>query len=343
MSNVQLAEYDPTPYNIEFANNSLSEPNLPQDNPLTKAKVEFGRRLFYDKALSFDNSISCANCHHQENAFSDPNPFSRGVGGTLGDRNSMTIVNMAYNTNGFFWDGRKTLLRHQSIDPILNPMEMKETIDRVLNKLSINPVTRIYFIRAFGEGPITEEKIAFALEAFMLTMVSDNSKFDQYLAGKIQLSDSELRGYKLFKQEYNEFFPNESGADCFHCHGSNNFQLNIYRNNGLDFDNEFVDIGREKVTQDANNRAQFKTPTLRNIAVTGPYMHDGRFQTLEQVIDHYNQGIKLSSTLDGALQASQGTGLQLDNQQKTDLINFLHSLTDQQFLTNPKFSDPFKP
>ncbi|MBU2020064.1 MAG: cytochrome-c peroxidase [Bacteroidetes bacterium] len=343
MSDVRLAEFDPTPYVIDFQNNSLANPNLPLDNPLTIAKVELGRRLFYDRALSLDNSISCATCHRQENAFSDPRPVSRGVGGAMGDRNSMAIVNMAYNTNGFFWDGRQTLLRHQAIDPIMNPVEMKETIDRVINKLNINPINKIFFLRAFGETEITEQQIGFALEAFMLTLVSDDSKFDRYLAGKVQLSDSELRGFNLFKQEYNEFFPDDSGGDCFHCHGSNNFQVNVYRNNGLDFENEFEDLGRENVTKNANNRAQFKAPTLRNIAVSGPYMHDGRFQTLEQVIDHYNNGVKLSSTLDGALQASQGTGLQLNSQEKADIINFLHSLTDHQFLNNPKFSDPFRP
>lgn len=337
-----LATYDPSPYQLKFQNNSLPEPILPADNPLTLAKVSLGRRLFYDTKLSLDNSISCGNCHRQEFAFSDNHNFSRGVGTAFGNRHSMTLVNLVYNTNGFFWDGRRQLLRHQSLDPIQNPLEMKEKLENVIHKLNADPIARILFIRSFPNGEINELNISLALEAFMFTLISDDSKFDRYLAGKEQLTESEMRGYNLFTSEYNEFFPEESGGDCFHCHGSSNFQVNIYRNNGLDFDNEFKDFGRENFTKNADNRAQFKTPTLRNIEVSGPYMHDGRFSALEQVIEHYNSGVKLSSTLDGALQASQGTGLFLDEQKKLDLLNFLKSLTDRRFLTNPAFSDPFK-
>ncbi|MFT6983883.1 MAG: cytochrome c peroxidase, partial [Crocinitomicaceae bacterium] len=188
---------------------------------------------------------------------------------------------------------------------------------------------------------ITALKISLALENFMMSIISDDSKYDRYLAGLVTLTDSEERGRVLFFGEYNEFFPNISGADCAHCHAGNNFENDLYMNNGLDTDAGFVDFGREDATNNVADRAKFKVTSLRNIEVTQPYMHDGRFQTLEEVVDHYNSNVQNSSTVDPALLGTTSTGLMLDALEKEDLINFLKTLTDNTFLNNPDYSDPF--
>ncbi len=331
------AVYDDTPYELQFMNNTLPPVNLPADNPLTVQKVKLGKMLFFENALSLDNSINCGSCHNQSFGFSDPNQFSEGVGGAMGSRQSMAIVNMAWHSNGFFWDGRAELLRHQSLLPIQDPLEMKESLPNVIQKLNGMQIYRDQFIRAFGTSEITSEKISLALESFMLSIVSDNSKYDQYLAETATLTDSEERGRVLFFTEYNQFFPDISGADCVHCHAGNNFENDLYMNNGLDTDAQFVDFGRENATGNVNDRAKFKIPSLRNIEVTGPYMHDGRFTTLEEVVEHYNNGVQNSSTVDPALLGTTATGLMLDAQEKTDLVNFLKTLTDYTFLNNPEY------
>ena len=227
--------YDVTAYDLNIINNTLPTPNLPSDNPLTVAKVTLGKMLFYEKAMSLDETINCASCHNQANAFSDINQFSEGVRGALGERQAMAVFNMAWHENEFFWDGRAHLLRDQSIGPIENPLEMGETLENVIVKLT-NKGYGDKFIRAFGSEEITSLKISLALENFMLSIISDDSKYDRYLAGNATLSDSEERGRVLFFGEYNEFFPNLSGADCAHCHSGNNFENDLYMNNGLDTD-----------------------------------------------------------------------------------------------------------
>lgn len=334
---ITAVEYDTTPYELKFLNYTLPPPNLPSDNPLTVQKVLLGKMLFYENQLSLDNSINCSSCHNQLTGFSDSDQFSTGVGGTIGGRQAMPIFNMAWHGNEFFWDGRAHLLRDQAILPIQNPLEMKETMSNVIQKLILDKKYRDQFKRAFGTNEITTERISLALESFMLSIVSDNSKFDRYLAGLETLTDSEERGRILFYGEYNQYFPTTSGADCAHCHSGNNFENDLYMNNGLDEDAQFIDFGRENATQLATDRAKFKVPTLRNIEVTGPYMHDGRFTTLEQVIDHYNENIKSSSTVDPALLGTTATGLMLDAQEKIDLVNFLKTLTDPTFLNNPEY------
>ncbi|MCH2223478.1 MAG: cytochrome-c peroxidase [Crocinitomicaceae bacterium] len=335
-----FVQYDDTPYSLNYINNTLPIPNLPADNPLTKAKVELGRALFYEKSMSSDGTVSCASCHNQATGFSDPDQFSFGVNDAQGNRQAMAIINLAWNDNEFFWDGRAHLLRDQSLGPIENPLEMNETLENVIQKLNTNTKIKQLFIRAFGSAEITSEKMSLAMENFMMSIVSDDSKFDRYLAGKAVLTPSEERGRVLYFAEYNEFFPEVSGADCAHCHAGNNFENDQYMNNGLDLTSQFVDFGREDATGNVNDRAKFKVPTLRNIEVTGPYMHDGRFETLEEVIDHYNEGVKHSTTVDPALLGTTSTGLMLDAQDKEDLINFLKTLTDYTMLTNPAYSDP---
>lgn len=336
-----IVAYDPTPYDLVYQNSTLPVPVLPSDNPLTVEKVKLGRMLFYETLLSLDNSISCASCHVQEDGFSDKHVLSIGVGGSLGKRQAMPIFNMAWHTNGFFWDGRAELLRHQSLKPIQDALEMKETLENVILKLEGRGEYRNQFTRAFGNDEITAEKISFALENFMFSIVSDNSKYDQFLMGNATLTESEERGRQLFFAEYNPFFPEESGADCAHCHSGNNFENDEYRNNGLDAETAITDIGRQSVTGDVADKGKFKIPSLRNIEMTAPYMHDGRFQTLEEVVDHYNSGIQNSNSVDPAIYFTSSTGLMLDAQEKADLVNFLKTLTDYTFLSNPEYQSPF--
>ena len=336
----QVVEWDTTPFALTYPQHIVA-PLLPLDNPLTVAKVELGRMLFHEPKLSGDESMSCATCHLQSAAFTDTAKFSVGIRGLEGHRNAMSVFNMAWNDNGFFWDGRAELLRHQSLLPIQDSLEMDETLAGAAAKLSAEEINQHAFIRAFGDDEITAERMALAMEQFMLTITSFNSKYDRYLAGMESLTDSELRGLELFNTEYNEFFPEFSGADCQHCHGGPNFSNNQYMNNGLDEESEMTDIGRMAVTENPSHLGQFKVTSLRNIALTAPYMHDGRFNTLEEVIDHYNEGLHASSTLDPALAATMSTGLMLTAQDKQDLINFLHTLTDEQLAQETDYSSPF--
>ena len=331
--------YDDTPYTLDIGN--FPAPDLPDDNPLTIEGVKLGQMLFFEKMLSKDGSQACADCHRQVDGFSDTARLSIGVEGLPGKRQAMGIFNMAWHTNEFFWDGRAELLRDQALLPIQDPLEMNETLDNVVAKLSASKMYRDQFMRAFGSEDITSEKMALAMEQFMLSIVSHDSRYDRYLAGEVTLSPSEERGRVLFETEYNPFFPDQSGADCAHCHGGINFENDQYMNNGLDEDADFVDLGREMVTQDPADRAKFKVPSLRNIAVSPPYMHDGRFKTLEEVINHYNAGIKESSTADPTVLNTKDTGLFLTDQDKEDLIAFLQTLTDDIFLQNPAYHSPF--
>lgn len=219
-------------------------------------------------------------------------------------------------------------MRDQSLKPIQDTLEMFETLPSIVTKLSKNPMYQVQFIKAFGLSEVTSEKISKAMEQFMNSIVSNNSKYDMYLAGSSTLTTSEDNGRKLFFQEYNQFFPSLSGAECSHCHSGFNFTNNDYINNGIDTDASITDIGREKVTNSTTDKAKFKVPSLRNIALTAPYMHDGRFKTLEDVVDHYNNGLKASTYIDPDLENTKGTGLMLTAQQKTDLVNFLKTLTD---------------
>jgi cytochrome c peroxidase len=330
---------DSTPY--DFSYGALPSPDLPADNVMTVEGVKLGRMLFYETMLSKDDSQSCASCHRQEHAFSDTTRFSIGVEELPGKRQAMAVFNMAWNNNEFFWDGRAHLLRDQAILPIQDELEMNETLDNVLDKLGDTKVYTDQFTRVYGDDEITVDKMAKAMEQFMLSIVSYDSKFDQWKAGQTELSESEERGRLLFITEYSPAFPQFSGADCAHCHGGANFENDLYMNNGLDDEADFIDFGREAATENPMDRARFKVPSLRNIELTAPYMHDGRFNTLEQVINHYNEGIHPSSTLDLALLATTETGLQLDDQDKEDLINFLKTLTDQSFINDERYSDPF--
>ena len=339
-NNENEIQLDDTPYALSIGN--FEPPSIAPDNPLTVQGVRLGRMLFYEKQMSKDGTLSCASCHKQENAFTDTNQFSTGVKGLLGGRQAMAVFNMAWNENEFFWDGRAHLLRDQSLKPVEDSLEMDESVDNVIQKLNSNQDYKDQFTRVFGSSEITKERMELALEQFMNSIVSVDSKYDRFLSGTATLDSNEERGRVLFFAEYNPGFPNLSGADCQHCHAGINFENDRFLNNALDSDVSMQDDGRMNVTGRASDKGKFKVTSLRNIALTPPYMHDGRFNTLEEVVDHYNTGMVSSSTIDPALiYPLNNGGLRLSVEDKRDLVSFLKTLTDNVMLNNPEYSDPF--
>lgn len=334
----EIIDVDDAPYVLDYG--KFSAPPIPTDNPLTREGVKLGRMLFYEKALSQDNSMACASCHLQQFAFTDTATFSIGVKGLPGGRQAMTIFNMAWHSNEFFWDGRAHLLRDQSLKPIQDKLEMNETLPNVVAKLKAKEMYPVQFLRAFGTMNVTPELMSKAMEQFMNSIISNSSKYDDFLAGKATFTTQEERGRFLFFTEYNPSFPNASGADCQHCHAGDNFENDRYMNNGLDTDAQITDIGREKVTGKASDKAKFKVTSLRNIELSAPYMHDGRFKTLEEVINHYNK-VKRSSTLALEFDQQLPQGLQLTQGDQKALVAFLKTLTDNQMINNPEYASPF--
>lgn len=300
---------------------------LPADNPLTEEGVALGRQLFHDTRLSVNLTQSCASCHDQAHAFADARRFSPGAQQQEGKRNAMPLFNLAWQPS-FFWDGRAATLREQVLMPIQDAHEMNETLPNVVAKLGADAECRRSFARAFGSAEITPERIAKALEQFLLTLVSQESRFDRAVRKVAELTESEKRGLRLF---VTEFDPKRGlrGADCFHCHGGTLFMSQPFANNGLEL--AAGDVGRMAVTQNAADRGKFKTPSLRNVARTAPYMHDGRFATLEEVVEHYSSGVSRSATLDPNLAKHPEAGIQLTTQEKADLVAFLKTLTDESF------------
>lgn len=264
----------------------------------------------------------------EKNAFSDTRPLSLGVAGRLGLRNSMPLFNLAWKST-FFWDGRAKSLRDQVLFPIEDHREMAESLPRVLEKLQLEEDYRAGFQAAFGEGKITKLKLSLALENFLLTLTSYDSKFDRAMTGKVELSESERRGMELFFTEY-EPRSGRLGADCFHCHGGANFSDHQLHNNGLKPNS---DTGRHAVTGKIRDQNLFSTPSLRNIDLTAPYMHDGRFKTLEEVVAHYSGPMHRGKTLDPNLAKHPQDGLQLNPKDQAALVAFLKTLTD------PKYRD----
>ncbi len=341
----QPAEYDPTPYSLEIGH--FPPPAIPEDNPLTEAGVQLGRMLFHEKRLSGDNTQACADCHLQSRNFSDVAVFSLGIAGEEGHRHSMVLSNLAWHVHhgeshghGFFWDGRAATVREQVLLPIEDPLEMDEHLENVIVKLGAEQDYVDQFKRAFDSEDITEERLALALEQFLFSMVSNNSKYDRWLLGEATLSESEERGRVLFFDEFDPFNPEASGADCAHCHSGLDFSSHQFGNNGLDADEDMEDIGYMGVTGDGGDLGKFKTPSLRNVMMSAPYMHDGRFANIDEVLDHYDHGAVSSTSLDPMMQYNVDYGLGLTEQDRADLIAFLHTLTDLDFLENPAFSSP---
>jgi cytochrome c peroxidase len=302
-------------------------PPLPLDYPLTEERVELGRRLFNDKALSRDDTISCASCHAAGQAFTDARRFSVGIDGQVGRRQAMPLVNLAWKSR-FFWDGRASSLREQALIPIQDATEMHESLENVCEKLAADSLYSQQFAAAFGVSGITSEHIGIAIEQYLITLTSLDSKFDQARRGETQMTEEEARGFELFVTEYDPR-RQEFGADCFHCHGGAFFTDHRFHNNGLDSD--FRDRGLEAVTAKESDRGKFATPSLRNVALTAPYMHDGRFATLEEAVDHYTSGLQRSATLDPNLGKHGGAGIPLSAPDKAALLAFLRTLSDPQF------------
>jgi cytochrome c peroxidase len=343
-------EFSTTPVSITtIFPASFGIPNLPMDNQLTEEGIYLGRLLFYDKLLSADESISCASCHSQEHAFAEPKKTSVGVYGLPVKRNATALFNMAYSRK-FFWDGRHSRLANLVFEPIQAHNEMALTLPELETRLKSSDLYRNWFKKAFNTSPNIAQ-MSLAMEQFLLTIVSADSKFDR--AGQTQsgLTQSEKDGLRLFQTLTNLQSNNNQGADCFHCHGTVLFQAQNpiaggITNNGLD--RTFEDWGHGAITGKSTDKGTFKTPSLRNIAVSGPYMHDGRFATLEEVINHYSDDIdflspNLSPNLANHVSGPGGLPeqMKLTAKQKLDLLNFLNTLTDTTFLRNPKYSNPF--
>jgi cytochrome c peroxidase len=328
----------PTPVNLEIPslfNTLLLPPLIPIDNPQTLEGIALGRKLFYEPLLSNDGTLACANCHLAENSFSDPNRFSTGITGEIGTRNAMPIVNLAwYFQNNFLWDGSASSIEDQVNGPIENPIEMNNSWPNVVVTLQATSEYPELFEQAFGSTIITKEFVAKAIAQFERTLISGNSRFDQYLLGDDNaVTAQEINGFNIFMDE--------NRGDCFHCHGSEFNPLwtnNAFHNNGLD--SSFEDLGLGGFTGDPLDYGKFKSPSLRNLAYTAPYMHDGRFATLDEVINHYSEGLVYSNTIDPLMKNIAEGGAQLTDSDKADLKAFLLSLSEPEFTTNPAFLNP---
>lgn len=328
--------YVPVPYTLEIPQlfqDRLIAPLNPSNNPLTEEGVALGKKLFFEKKLSGDNTQSCASCHNPQNSFTDDTRFSDGIDGAFGTRNSMPLFNLAWNFGErFAWDGKELSLERQALEPVQNPIEMHSNWVNVADKLQQDATYPTLFLQAFGTSEIDSTLITKAIAQFERILISGNSKFDQYLLGNATLTPEELNGFNVFMDE--------ARGDCFHCHGSDNNPLwtdNDFHNNALDA--TFTDLGLGAVTGDPNDHGKFRSPSLRNLAFTAPYMHDGRFATLEEVINHYSEGLQMSPTVDPLMKKVNQGGVQLTIQDKADLKAFLLTLTDNNFVNNPDFQN----
>ena len=328
--------YTPVPHNLEIPSlfaDKLIAPVIPTNNPLTEEGVALGKKLFFDKILSGNGTQSCATCHNPRSAFSDKEQFSKGIDDKLGTRNSMPLFNLAWNFDErFTWDGKEFSLEKQALEPVTNPLEMHSKWTNVEEKLQNHAEYPTLFKQAYGTSTIDSTLITKAIAQFERTLISGNSKFDKFLSGEVNLTLEEQNGFDIFMDE--------AKGDCFHCHGSNNNPLwtdNKFHNNGLD--SNFSDLGLGAITGDPADNGKFKTPSLRNLAFTAPYMHDGRFATLEEVINHYSDGLQPSSTIDPLMKKVNQGGVGLSAKDKADLKAFLLSLSDFDFINNPDFKE----
>jgi cytochrome c peroxidase len=297
-----------------------------ENNPLSIEKFRLGRELFYEEKLSADNTIACASCHQNFVAFAhSEHALSHGINGQFGKRNAPGLFNLNWNPY-FMWDGGINHIEVQPLGPITNPIEMAESMPSVLAKLNADGKYKTLFKNAYGDEEATTERMFKALAQFMGMFYSYNSRYDLYKRGEDggQLNAQEQSGYQLFQQK------------CAGCHTEPLFTDYAFRNNGLPVDLSLQDSGRMHITNDPNDRCKFKTPSLRNIMATGPYMHDGRFTTIDQVLDHYASGIVQGPTLDPQLQS----GIQLTTTERADLKAFLSTLTDYKFINDTRFNDP---
>jgi cytochrome c peroxidase len=327
-----LPDYDPNvaePYTLPVPSN-FPAPILPADNPLTVEGIALGRKLFYEELLSGDNTQSCASCHDQAFGFSDHGQqFSTGIDGVQGSTNAIALMNLAW-MQAFAWNGREERLDSQALAEIEGVIEMHEDLSNAAAELQATPDYPEAFDAAFDESTITGDAILQALAQFGYTLISANSDYDKFTRGEPnQFSQAAFRGMEVFFSDRGE---------CYRCHAPDLLTDYGYHNNGLDSTFTPANYGRANITGLPWDIGKYKTPGLRNVEVSAPYMHDGRFATLEEVVEHYNSGIRISSTLDP--QIVKPGGLFLTNQEKSDLVVFLRSLTDQEFLADTLYSDP---
>ncbi|MDL2326780.1 c-type cytochrome, partial [Bacteroidales bacterium OttesenSCG-928-A14] len=342
--------WEPTPYNLEIPKFFPTVLNIPADNPLTVEGVELGKALFYDGRLcgytgsNPDSLMSCATCHRKENAYDVgmnnprfPNGVTFGRTGIPTPHNAMPLFNLVFNHEGYFWNGmihpsnpnanRRTLEDVVTMG-IIAPHEMNSTVEKAVAAIRSVSYYPAMFEKAFGTKEINIDRIEKAIAQYIRTLVSGNSKFDRYLRGQEQLTNAELRGYVLFTTE--------EGADCFHCHGSGGnpqFTTNRFYNNGLD--SYFADDrDRHAFTGDPADIGAYRAPSLRNIAVTAPYMHDGRFKTLDEVLEFYNTGLNNSAYISPLMHKINQGGALLTPSQMDDLKAFLMTLTDETMISD---------
>jgi cytochrome c peroxidase len=298
-------------------------------NPLTEEGIALGKMLFYDPVLSRDNTISCGFCHQQPAAFTHHgHDVSHGIGDQLGRRNSLPIQNLLWYRN-FFWDGGVHQLDLVPLNAISNPVEMDGETPIILAKLQSSKKYQDQFKAAFGTEEITSVEFLQALSQFMSTMVSSNSKYDKWIRNEgYELTEGEREGHSLFQQH------------CSTCHATDLFTDQSFRNNGFSTPDDLIkDQGREEITLNVDDRGKFKVPSLRNVEATGPYMHNGKLNSLDAVLNFYESNVHLSATLDPELTKNEKPGIELTADQKKKVISFLKTLTDEQFLTDRKFSE----
>ncbi len=293
-------------------------------NPINTDVVTLGRVLFYDPLLSKDNSISCASCHSNYNAFTHvDHKLSHGIGDSIGTRNSPALMNLAWSST-FMWDGAINHLDMQALAPITHPGEMGESFTNVAEKLKKSKLYPTLFKTAFQDSIISGERTLKALSQFMLTLISANSKYDSVMNKQALFTEQENNGYRLFKKS------------CASCHQEPLFTSYAFKNNGLSVDPDLNDYGRMRITKLSKDSLKFKVPTLRNLTYSFPYMHDGRFKKLSEVMNHYVSGVQKSKTLSSEL----AEPIHLNDNEKVDIIAFLLTLSDKQFVFNPQFAFP---
>ncbi|MBK9029746.1 MAG: c-type cytochrome [Myxococcales bacterium] len=328
--------------------------NTPADNPITDDGATLGRVLFYDRALSANGTIACASCHLQAAGFADPEALSRGFDGGHTSRNAMSVSDARFYGNGrFFWDERAATLEEQVLMPIQNPVEMGLTLDELVARVAAAPYYPPLFVRAFGDGEVTSPRIARALAQFARALVSYRARYDVELAAAGDVARP-FAGYTAEENLGKDLFLGRAG--CATCHLASPpgpgpranqavFFIDIATNNGLDATTDVGDTGKGAVTGVARDLGAFKSPSLRNVALTAPYMHDGRFTSLEEVVAHYDTGVQPHPNLDPRLRVP-GTGaprrLGLTSAERAALIAFLFTLTDDALVTDPRFADPFR-
>jgi cytochrome c peroxidase len=314
----QTGQKQPVPYKLVLPLGlSAESAAIPSDNPMTLEKLKLGKRLYFEKGLSFDRTISCASCHIPEKGFADPERFSKGIGGQRGTRQAPSVVNRLFSGRQF-WDGRAASLEEQAAGPVQNPVEMgMPNMKIVVDRLKGDPAYEAMFKAAFPEDGITERSIARAIAAFERTILSGNSPYDRFMAGdKSAMSEAAQRGLKLFRDE--------SKGNCETCHVSFNFTDENYNNLGVGMASDKPDMGRYVVTCLEGHQGAFKTPTLREVANTAPYMHDGSERTLEQVMDLYEKGGHPNKWLSPKMKP-----LRLTREEKQDIVEFLKALSGQ--------------